>query len=186
MRTWWKQFLPFLIGLSLLGNLYLVRVIHQRDDHLNRFTWGNAVDTVWHHVNMMSVNLMPGPDGRLYHRTLPDVEPARRSLELLRSLPHYNRRVDPDDMRTLEQFLRYADRSYALAVQEQGEAGKPSPESQERLAKVREGMEFILTHQDRTNQVKSSQNPWNHAEWRAVWRSTADGLKAMEFVPLPD
>lgn len=91
-----------------------------------------------------------------------------------------------DDLRTLEQFLQYVARSHALALEEQGESGTISAESVRRLDSARKGLYFVLTHNDDTNELKSSRNPWNHAKWRAVWADIARGLREMEFVPLPE
>ncbi|MFZ5827039.1 MAG: hypothetical protein ACOY94_22320 [Bacillota bacterium] len=185
MRTWWKQLVPFLILFSVGANLFLVGHIYQRDDFLNRYTWGNGVDAVWKAINWASLSMHPYPEGAVIPPRSQGVEMATESLEWLRSLPHYNKRVDGDDMRTLLQFLRYADQVYTLSAKEQSETGTLTPESALRLARVKEGLEMILHQQDRTNRFKVSRNPWNHDQWRSVWQEIAEGLRQIEFVPLP-
>lgn len=186
MRTWWKQLLPYLITLSLIANAFLGLQIYNRDRDLNLYTWGNAVDTVWKEINWASGDLVPRSDGRVMPQADLAVRMALDDLELLRSLPHYSKRVPEDDMRTLEQFLRYANQAYFAAAKEQGAGGTVSAQSAQRLARVKEALEFILRHQSQTNRAKSSRYPWNHGEWRAVWADIAAGLRAMDFVPLDE
>ncbi len=185
MRTWWRQLAPYLVLLSVVGNLYLGAQTYNRDKEINLVTWGNSVDDVWKYFHWLSMDLMPQPDGRVSTTAPQGLTLARESLDSLRSLPYFNRRVENDDLRTLEQFLRYASESYAVAVKEQGEKGTVSAESVQRLTKLKEGLVLVVRHQQTTNQLKSSSNPWNHAQWRSMWHNLATGLQAIDFVPLP-
>lgn len=186
MPPWWRQLVPYLIALSLIGNLYLGAQFYQRDQHLNRVTWGNSVDELWMEINSASLAIGRDAATPLHSPTLHGAYQALERLEALRSLPHYRSRVDDDDVRTLQQFLRYAARAYDLAFNEQKEQGTMSQSSALRLERVKAGLEFALSHQSQTNQAKQSQNPWNHGEWRAMWSRLAAGLRETEFVPLPN
>lgn len=186
MSAFWKQLTPYLIALSLAGNLFLARELYNRDRELNLVAWGNSVDKVWKYTHWASSDLLPRNDGRVVTPIPQGAVLAPQSLDALQSLPHYGRRVGGDDLRTVQQFLRYAQRAYEEAAKEQGESGQVSPESVQRLTKVSEGLVLMARHQARTNELKQSRNPWNHAAWREVWHSIATGLRAIEFVPLPE
>lgn len=181
-----KQLGLYLVLLSVVANIFLGLQLCNRDLHLNKYTWGNAVERLWHQVNMASLNAEPRAGGVMVTPTLEGALLALEQLEFLQSLPHYDQRVDDDDMRTLRQFLRYAQAAHEQAAKEQKENGGATAESVKRLRKVKEGLEFILRGQSVTNQAKVSRNPWNHKAWRAVWHDLAEGLKQMEFVPLPE
>lgn len=182
MGAWWR----LLVVLSIVGNLGLGTHLYNRDRHLNLVTWGNAVDQVWQQINHAGMAAEPTSDGKVHTPRPQGIWAARESLDSLRSLPDYRYRVAEADMRTIQHFLRYVSAAYDLAAQEQEREGKISAESAERLATIRAATEQILRHQQQTNQLKSSRNPWNHSAWRAVWRSVAAGLRNTEFVPLPE
>jgi hypothetical protein len=181
-----RQLVPFLLFLSLAGNLVFGMHLYNRDRHVTRVTWGYAVNNLWKHISWARTSVSPGPDGRVSGVDVYGVTLALEDLEGLQFLPYYNRRAEFPEINTIRQFLHYAQKTKALAIEEQGDTGKVSPESVERLAKVREGLELILQGNGRTNKMTQSRNPWNHAEWRDLWREIADGLRQMDFPPLPE
>lgn len=181
-----RQLVPFLVFLSVAANLILGLQLYNRDRQVNRVTWGYSVNVLWKHVNWASLNVIPGADGRVSDPGPDGIRLALEDLDGLQYLPHYNRRAEFADMNTIRQFLHYAERAHALAAKEQYESGKVSPESAERLTKIHEGLELVLRGQSRTNKLTQSRNPWNHAEWRDLWAEIADGLRQMDFLPLPE
>ncbi len=182
MRTWWK----FLVALSLFGNIYLMWNIYERDRYVNWITWGNTVNFLWWAIDEERVDpIRPDPEGFAPPR---GAERALEIIETVRTLPYYNQRVEYDEMRTLELFLRYSRRANEVAAAELKENGRMSDESVERLTKLNAGLERIVSYQSRTNELaqRESRNPWNHAEWRAIWQDIVNDLRSMEFVPLPE
>lgn len=65
MAAWWKQFRPFLLILSLIGNIWLARHIYNQDHTLNPYTWGNHVGKIWQHLSWAESDLVTGKDGRV-------------------------------------------------------------------------------------------------------------------------
>lgn len=181
-----RQLVPFLVLLSLVANVVFGLHLYSRDRHLNRVTWAHATYELWKHVNWASLNVTPGADGRVSDPVPEGIALALEDLEGLQYLPFYSQRAELAEVNTIRQFLHYAQRAQSVAAKEQYQSGKVSAESVERLTKIREGLELVLRGQRRTNEITQSPNPWNHAEWRAVWREVADSLRQMDFLPLPE
>jgi hypothetical protein len=81
--------------------------------------------------------------------------------------------------------VTYAETAYEMAVSERSQTGSVSQGSRERLTKIHEALNLLLRHQRETERAQMSKNPWNDAEWRALWHAVAVDLDAMKFVPLP-
>lgn len=186
MRAWWKQFIPYLLVLSLAGNLYLGVQIYNRQHDLNLYTWGNAVNAIVKSVVTADMEITQPKVGPMVDPPSIGIQMTMESVEALRSLPDFDKRVSEDDMQTIKQFLRYAETAYGIAVTEQAQSGSVSAESRERLTKIHEGLRVFLRVQQETNQPQVSKNPWNHADWRVVFHKLAVGLGELKFVPLPD
>jgi hypothetical protein len=186
MTTWRHQFVSYVLLASLAAGLFVGVQLYKRDDHLNRITWGNHVGEVWMTIHNASISDYTGPDGQVIVPAPEGLFAAQEALESLQSLPFYNERVDGDDMLTLEHFLRYARQSYAAAIKEKADTGRLSARTEQRLTKIKRGTDLIMRQNARTNDLKASQYPWNHAGWRAVWHSIATDLRSIEFVALDE
>jgi hypothetical protein len=100
MRTWWKQFIPYLLVLSLGGNLYLGAQIYNQQHDLNLYTWSNAVNAIWQNVveadhQIMQPTSQSPIDGR--DPWSAGIRMTMQSMDALRSLPDFDKRIAEAD-----------------------------------------------------------------------------------------
>ena len=174
MNNWVRQFIPWLLVISLGANLWLAVAVWDRDSYANRVTWGNMISDLSKYASWAH------SDGSLNSLGITN---AQETLELLQSLPHANARIDFQDRQVIYQFLSYANRSASVAQQEV-KAGGLSADSERRWEMIKQGLWQIAVHAETANRLKTSAHPWNHAEWKAMFRQMSRDLQQLDLVPL--
>lgn len=166
---WRNKVLPSVAVISLLANLYFLLGVWKDATHTNHYLWGNMTNHVIAGVTWAENGM--DPDARF----------ARATLDLMRSLPRYSRRVGPDDFRTIEDFLRKASHVQVKALQERSQSGTYSEETARQMAKIEQGFALLLDHLHRVNDLEEDSYAFNDSAWRAMWGEIAQGLNQVHL-----
>jgi hypothetical protein len=186
MRRFFRQLAPWLLLLSLGANLWLGQHLWQRNQRDNLLLWGNVTTRFVQQVHLVHGNLTVPRDAGFATISVPQLETARESLEVIGWLPHYRQRMDDEDRMVIDRFLRYASMSIFRAGREQEQAGRLSPETEQRLDKISDGLYAMMSAGERRNELQRGEHAYNHNAWRAMFHQMAVGLGQIEFVPLPE
>jgi hypothetical protein len=181
MKPWTQQLLPWILVLSLGANLYLGVSVWQRDRYANSITWANVMMDLAKYTHWGSM----AAQGPTYSQTDNGLFLARETLDTIRYLPNYSKRVPEPDWQIVNRFLMYANNSLNQAIQEQKETGTVSPTTKQRMDRIHDALVDLVKIAQRRNELQYPQYTWNHGAWRAIWTDMSAALSRFEFIPLP-
>lgn len=164
---WVQKVAPWVALLSLICNLYLLQGLWTRAAHDNRYLWGNVTSYVIAGVTWANA----GVDA--------EARVGLAALDLMRSLPRYRKRLEPDHLVTVEQFLRKASAVRVKAARELEQSGTYTEETARELAEIERGFALLLHHLHRVNDLQKESYARDDAAWRAMWTDIAVGLKRL-------
>ncbi|MFZ5823369.1 MAG: hypothetical protein ACOY94_03370 [Bacillota bacterium] len=166
---WGKKVIPWVTVISLIVNLYFVQLFWQNQTHANRYLWGNMTGYLIAGVTWAENGM--DPEARV----------ALTTLDLMRSLPRYEQRVERDHFLVIEQFLRSASAIQIKAAREREQSGMHTEETARRLAQMRRGFALLQEHLHRVNELQKEVYALNDGAWRAMWADIALGLNKIDL-----
>lgn len=180
-----RQFVPWLLVLSLLANVYLFRALSNHDRQTNE---------AWSHLTMELLKFNSWTEGEV-DRVLQTggadsanaqtVNMVRESLESLQFLPHHAQRLDSADVRLIDSFYGYVQMSLTDATREYQADGKLSAATVARLNGIKEALSLAAGIGQQLQGLRERSGVWSHDRWKAMWHGLAVELRNVDLEPLP-